>query len=97
MGHHLLDVADIPLDILQIPAENNPRFSCSMGALLGVCQIAFPSLLAIGAGLLGVQITGGRMLGHYDARFTLRTYTHATRQKQDEAARTMGSIMTQVM
>ena len=29
------------------------------------------------------------MLGHYDAGFTLRTYTHATRQKQDEAAQTL--------
>lgn len=29
------------------------------------------------------------MLGHYDAGFTLRTYTHATRQKQDEASQTM--------
>ena len=38
-----------------------------------------------------------RMLGHYDAGFTLRTYTHATRQKQDEAAQTMGSFMAQVM
>ena len=37
------------------------------------------------------------MLGHYDAGFTLRTYTHATRQKQDEAAATMGSFMEQVM
>ena len=35
------------------------------------------------------------MLGHYDAGFTLRTYTHATRQKQDEAAQTMGSFMAQ--
>ena len=25
------------------------------------------------------------MLGHHDAGFTLRTYTHATLQKQDEA------------
>ncbi len=33
------------------------------------------------------------MLGHYDAGFTLRTYTHATRQKQDEAARSMDSLM----
>ena len=37
------------------------------------------------------------MLGHFDAGFTLRTYTHATRQKQDEAAQTMGSFMEQVM
>lgn len=36
------------------------------------------------------------MLGHYDARFTLRTYTHTTRQKQDEAAQTMGNLMAQV-
>lgn len=37
------------------------------------------------------------MLGHYDAGFTLRTYTHATRWKQDEVAQTMGSFMAQVM
>lgn len=43
----------------------------------------------------GLQIRS--MLGHYDAGFTLRTYTHATRQKQDEAAQTMGSFMAQVM
>ena len=41
--------------------------------------------------------TVSTMLGHYDAGFTLRTYTHATRQKQDEAAQTMGSFMAQVM
>ena len=40
---------------------------------------------------------GNRMLGHYDAGFTLRTYTHATRQMQDQAAETMGSFMAQVM
>lgn len=46
----------------------------------------------------GVDVkTVSTMLGHYDAGFTLRTYTHATRQKQDEAARAMGSFMTQVM
>lgn len=37
------------------------------------------------------------MLGHYDAGFTLRTYTHATQQKQDEAAQTMGAFMEQVI
>ena len=46
----------------------------------------------------GVDVkTVSTMLGHYDAGFTLRTYTHATRQKQDEAARAIGSFMTQVM
>ena len=46
----------------------------------------------------GVDVkTVSSMLGHYDAGFTLRTYTHVTRQKQDEAAQTMGSFMTQVM
>jgi len=38
-----------------------------------------------------------RLTVTYDAGFTLRTYTHATRQKQDEAAQTMGSFMAQVM
>ena len=46
----------------------------------------------------GVDVkTVSSMLGHYDAGFTLRTYTHATRQKQDEAAATMGSFMEQIM
>ena len=37
------------------------------------------------------------MLGHYDAGFTLRTYTHTTRQMQEQAAEKMGSFMEQVM
>ena len=46
----------------------------------------------------GVDIkTVSSMLGHYDAGFTLRTYTHATRQMQDQAAETMGSFMMQMM
>ena len=46
----------------------------------------------------GVDVkTVSSMLGHYDAGFTLCTYTHATRQKQDEAAQTMGNFMAQVM
>ena len=45
----------------------------------------------------GVDIkTVSAMLGHYDAGFTLRTYTHTTRQKQDEAAQTMGNLMAQM-
>ena len=46
----------------------------------------------------GVDVkTVSSMLGHYDAGFTLRTYTHATRQRQDQAAATMGSFMERVM
>ena len=41
--------------------------------------------------------TVSSMLGHYDAGFTLCTYTHATQQAQDEAAEKMGSFMAQVM
>ena len=41
--------------------------------------------------------TVSSMLGHYDAGFTLRTYTHATRQMQDQAAETMGNFMSQMM
>ena len=41
--------------------------------------------------------TVNSMLGHYDAGFTLRTHTHATRQMQDEAAQTMGNFMAQAM
>ena len=46
----------------------------------------------------GVDIkTVSSMLGHYDAGFTLRTYTHATRQMQNQAAETMGNFMSQMM
>jgi integrase len=46
----------------------------------------------------GVDVkTVSSMLGHADAGFTLRTYTHATRQKQDEAAATMGNLMAQAL
>lgn len=34
---------------------------------------------------------------HCDAGFTLGTYTHATRQMQDQAAETMGNFMAQMM
>ena len=44
----------------------------------------------------GVDIrTVSGMLGHFDAGFTLRTYTHATNRMQEQAANTMGSIMAQ--
>ena len=46
----------------------------------------------------GVDVkTVSNMLGHYDAGFTLRTYTHATRQMQEQAAEKMGSFMAKVM
>ena len=46
----------------------------------------------------GVDVkTVSSMLGHYDAGFTLRTYTHATRQMQEQAAEKLGSFMAQVM
>ena len=46
----------------------------------------------------GVDVkTVSSMLGHYDAGFTLRTYTHATRQMQNQAAETMGNFMAKVL
>ena len=46
----------------------------------------------------GVDIkTFSSMLGHYDAGFTLKTYTHTTRAAQEEAAQKMGEFMEQVM
>ena len=45
----------------------------------------------------GVDVkTVSSMLGHYDAGFTLRTYTHATRQMQQKAAEKIGDFMAQV-
>ena len=37
------------------------------------------------------------MLGHFDASFTLRTYTHVTRQKQESAAEKKGKFLAQLM
>ena len=37
------------------------------------------------------------MLGHYDAGFTLRTYTHATDRMQEQAAATMGNLISRSM
>ena len=46
----------------------------------------------------GVDVrTLSAMLGHYDAGFTLRTYTHTTTKQQEEAADMMGSLMAQSM
>ena len=46
----------------------------------------------------GVDVkTVSSMLGHFDAGFTLRTYTHVTRQIQERAAEKMGNFMAQVM
>ena len=47
----------------------------------------------------GVNVkTISAMLGHYDAGFALRTYTHANPAgAQDAAAITMGEVMAQVV
>lgn len=46
----------------------------------------------------GVDIkTVSWMLGHYDAGFTLRTYTHATVAMQEQAAETMGNLISMSM
>lgn len=46
----------------------------------------------------GVDVkTVSTMLGHHNAGFTLRTYTHTTRQAQDEAAEKIGAFMEQMM
>ena len=46
----------------------------------------------------GVDVkTVSAMLGHFDAGFTLRTYTHATRQMQEQAAEKMGNFMERGM
>ena len=66
----------------------------------GVSQIFMISAIPLPPPLLqnGIDVkTVSSMLGHFDAGFTLRTYTHATRQKQDEAAQTMGNFMEQVL
>ena len=45
----------------------------------------------------GVDVkTVSSMLGHCDAGFTLRTYTHTTRQMQQQAAEKIGNFMAQI-
>lgn len=46
----------------------------------------------------GVDIkTLSGALGHYDAGFTLSTYTHATEGMKRDAADTIGSVISQTM
>ena len=46
----------------------------------------------------GVDIkTVSSMLGHYSAGFTLDTYTHATAQMKQDAADTIGGVISQQM
>lgn len=78
--------------------RTNPHTLDISGEIRFVPIITYGHTFATMALQNGVDIkTVSSMLGHYDAGFTLRTYTHATRQKQDEAAETMGSFMEQVM
>ena len=97
---------DIPLDVQETISfkQHDCRLNanvCRRSGYAGLPHIRFHDLRHTFATLAlqnGVDVkTVTSMLGHYDAGFTLRTYTHATRQKQDEAAQTMGSFMAQVM
>ena len=67
--------------------------------LLGYENARFHDLRHTAATLMlqnGVDIkTVSGMLGHYDAGFTLRTYTHTTSRQQAEAADMMGSLVAQ--
>lgn len=67
----------------------------------GLSYIPFHSLrhtIATAALQNGVDVkTVSSMLGHYNAGFTLCTYTHAARQKQEQASEKMGSFMDKVM
>ena len=46
----------------------------------------------------GVDVkTVSAMLGHCDAGFTLRTYTHTNRRMQEKAAEKMGNFMAQML
>ena len=69
-------------------------------ARAGLPKVRFPDLRHTFATLAlqnGVDVkTVSSMLGHYDAGFPLRTYTHATRQMQQKAVEKMGSFMAQI-
>ena len=71
-----------------------PAFLFSLFCLLDRGHFTFATLALQN----GVDVkTVSSMLGHYDAGFTLRTYTHATQQMQNQAAETMGNFMAKVM
>ena len=50
---------------------------------------------ALASGVDAKTLAG--ILGHTKASFTLDTYTHTTRQQQNQAAETMGNFMAQVI
>ena len=101
--HKALEYA-VKMDLLPFAPPTRwsaPRSSGTLRTITGRRHILFHDLRYTFATLAlqnSVDVkTVSSMLGHYDAGFTLRTYTHATRQKQDEAAQTMGRSMAQVM
>ena len=73
----------------------SPVFCCFHRYTAGAALRYLPDAGVLSIGLqngVDVKIVSS-VLGHYDAGFTLRTHTHATRQKQGEAAQTMDSLM----
>ena len=51
--------------------------------------------LALKSGVDVKTLSGA--LGHYSAGFTLNTYTHATAQMKQDAANTIGGVISQQM
>lgn len=82
-GSHVGDAGDP-----QNPHAAMPRYNCFRDLRHTFATLALQN---------GVDIkTVCAVLGYYDVGFTLRTYTHTTRQKQDEAAQAMGNLLAQV-
>ena len=86
--------------ILSQPKTGNSIREVSIPQDAGLPHIRFHDLRHAFATMAlqnGVDVkTVSSMLGHYDAGFTLRTYTHVTRQMQQKAAEKMGSFMAQI-
>ena len=82
----------------EIPKLISTQRSRRNTLILNIFIITYGHTFATAALQNGVDVkTVSSMLGHYDAGFTLRTYTHATRQKQEQAAERMGNFMEKVM
>ena len=100
MLHNALDRAVKENLILSRPKTGNSIREVSIPQDAGLPHIRFHDLRHAFATMAlqnGVDVkTVSSMLGHYDAGFTLRTYTHVTRQMQQKAAQTMGSFMAQI-
>ena len=97
-AHILCDLLGYELDIITVHSAGEAETALGRLRQGGYKMVVSDVVTHTLALQNGVDVkTVSSMLGHYDAGFTLRTYTHATRQQQNRAAETIGNFMAQVM